>query len=269
MIQPGMMFGSEGPIMQGTWYNPHSGDSFTVRDSFFEDNQYVITTTDGRYLRYDQIQNYIQTDMKPEDLKNLKQNNNKTITTNTLPDEVANLIASDDDNMLLPEDAALINPKITSNAALGNIYQPHIQPNIQSNPSNVNVDMNTAIIEKALKTTVKPILNVDIKWEEYPKKQIEMLTDIMDISVNDIVDWYLDSIQLDDFILAFKNAITQRINSNMSYSASTSVELPDEQAILREYKDKPKDVSSTKDEIKSESKRAAKSHKNPTKRKEK
>jgi hypothetical protein len=99
--------------------------------------------------------------------------------------------------------------------------------------------------------------------------RIDSLTDIMDISVNDIVDWYLDSIQLDDFILAFKNAITQRINSNMSYSASTSVELPDEQAILREYKDKPKDVSSTKDEIKSESKRAAKSHKNSTKRKEK
>ena len=45
MIQPGMMFGGEGPVMQGTWYNPTTGDAFTVRDSFFEDNQYVITTT--------------------------------------------------------------------------------------------------------------------------------------------------------------------------------------------------------------------------------
>ena len=50
MIQPGMMFGGEGPVMQGTWYNPNTGDAFTVRDSFFEDNQYVVTTTDDAYF---------------------------------------------------------------------------------------------------------------------------------------------------------------------------------------------------------------------------
>ena len=65
----GMMFGGEGPVMQGTWYNPNTGDAFTVRDSFFEDNQYVVTTTDGRYLSYNQIQNYIQSDMPLEQLK--------------------------------------------------------------------------------------------------------------------------------------------------------------------------------------------------------
>ena len=62
MINSGLTFGSEGPMMEGTWYNPRTGDSFTVRDSFFEDNQFVITTTDGRYLKYEQIQDYIKSD---------------------------------------------------------------------------------------------------------------------------------------------------------------------------------------------------------------
>ena len=38
MINSGLTFGSEGPIIDGTWYNPQTGDSFTVRDSFFGQN---------------------------------------------------------------------------------------------------------------------------------------------------------------------------------------------------------------------------------------
>ena len=57
-----LTFGTEGPIMEGTWYNPQTGDSFTVRNSFFEDNQYIVQTTDGRVLGYNQIQNYVKSD---------------------------------------------------------------------------------------------------------------------------------------------------------------------------------------------------------------
>ena len=52
----GINFNMEGPIMDGTWYNPNTGDSFTVRDSFFEDNQFMVSTMDGRVLNYNQIQ---------------------------------------------------------------------------------------------------------------------------------------------------------------------------------------------------------------------
>ena len=38
----GIMFGAQGPMMTGTWYNPNNGDSFTVRDCFFENNLYCI-----------------------------------------------------------------------------------------------------------------------------------------------------------------------------------------------------------------------------------
>lgn len=215
MIQPGMMFGGEGPVMQGTWYNPTTGDAFTVRDSFFEDNQYVITTTDGRYLRYDQIQNYIQSDMKLDDLKQLKKEN--TVKEETLPVEVSNLIAGDDiyfggdvNDMLLPEDAALINRPVNNN--LGNIYAT---PTQQKQPTGYTTqpvqNMNIAIIEKALKNTDKPNFSINVKWNNYPSKEIEMLKDIMDIPEDEIVEWYLDNIQLNDFIIAFKEAIKERL----------------------------------------------------------
>ena len=51
-------FNGEGPVMSGTWYNPKTGDSFTVEDSYFQDNQYLVKTTDGRMLDYNFIQNY-------------------------------------------------------------------------------------------------------------------------------------------------------------------------------------------------------------------
>ena len=205
MIQPGMMFGGEGPVMTGTWYNPHTGDAFTVRDSFFEDNQYVVTTTDGRYFRYDQLQNYIQSDMKLEGLKKMKMENKPV---EKLPAKVSNLIEGDEfSSMMLPEDQAILNqPK-----ALGNIN------NVNSNTTQIklepptNTNMNSAIIEKALKNTIKPNFSINVEWSNYPSKEIEMLKDIMEIPSDEIVEWYLDNIQLNDFIMAFKAAIDDKI----------------------------------------------------------
>jgi hypothetical protein len=206
MIQPGMMFGGEGPVMTGTWYNPHTGDAFTVRDSFFEDNQYVVTTTDGRYFRYDQLQNYIQSDMKLEDLKKMKVE--KAPVKEELPSEVANLINEDSySGMMLPEDEALINKP----HSFGNIASPMNTPVITGQATHEPMNVNNTIIEKALKGASKPDFSINVKWNDYPEKQIEMLKDIMEIPVDEIVEWYLNNIQLEDFIMAFKNAIDDKI----------------------------------------------------------
>ena len=211
MIQPGMMFGGEGPVMNGTWYNPHTGDAFTVRDSFFEDNQYVVTTTDGRYFRYDQLQNYIQSDMKLEDLKQLretKENNNEI-----LPLEVSNLIDKADDEEdpigILPDDLDLIKPRSLGNLGDKPTVANYVKDDVKLPASPVN--MNSAIIEKALKNTVKPNFSINVEWSNYPSKEIEMLKDIMEIPSDEIVEWYLDNIQFNDFVMAFKSAIDDKI----------------------------------------------------------
>ena len=218
MNMNGMMFGGEGPIMQGTWYNPSTGDAFTVRDSFFEDNQYTVTTTDGRYLNYNQLQSYVQTDMKLEDLKRIKaekQNEAKE----AIPAEVASLIEGFGDDpyagMMTPEDMMIGNNKPN----LGNLYRDDLP--VQQTPiGNVYVDtydagkgqsMNEAIIEKALKNASKPEFNVDVIWDNFPLKQIEMLKDIMEIPEDEIIDWYLDNIEMIEVVDALKTAIRSRI----------------------------------------------------------
>lgn len=210
MIQPGMMFGGEGPVMNGTWYNPHTGDAFTVRDSFFEDNQYVVTTTDGRYFRYDQLQNYIQSDMKLEDLKQMHET--KENTNEILPLEVSNLIDKSDDEDpvgILPDDLELIKPRSLGNLGDKPTVANYVKDDVKLPVTPVN--MNSAIIEKALKNTNKPNFSINVEWSNYPSKEIEMLKDIMEIPSDEIVEWYLDNIQFNDFILAFKAAIDDKI----------------------------------------------------------
>lgn len=211
----GMMFGNEGPVMQGTWYNPTTGDAFTVRDSFFEDNQYVVTTTDGRYLKYNQIQNYVQTDMKLEDLKKRRVENQKK--EEALPAEVASLIESIDPNdpyagMMSPDDLMIGNAKPINLGNLGDSRQlEYVQtPGIIMQPPSP-ATMNEAIIEKALKNAPKPEIKVDIFWDVYPEKQIEMLKDVMDISEDEIIMWYLDNIDMMEVVDALKTAIRYRI----------------------------------------------------------
>lgn len=208
MIQPGMMFGGEGPVMQGTWYNPNTGDAFTVRDSFFENNQYVVTTTDGRYLNYNQLQNYVQSDMKLEDLKKTKVNTKPQ--AEVLPDEVSNLISGNDqasliDELIIPEDMDIL-----TKPQLGNIYTNTIKEPVTA-ATITPASMNTAIIEKALGNTTKPKIMVDVAWEDYPSKQIEMLHDIMSISEEEIVEWYLDNIQMTELVEAVKESIKNNI----------------------------------------------------------
>ena len=211
MNTQGMMFGNEGPVMHGTWYNPNTGDAFTVRDSFFEDNQYVVTTTDGRYLKYDQIQNYVQTDMKLEDLKKRKAENTKK--EEVLPSEVANILEGNEpsdpyNEYLLPDEDVLTRGLgfHTPAPKLGNINEPRT---VMQQPSQAT--MNEAIIVKALKNAPKPELVVDVIWDVYPEKQIEMLKDVMDISEDEIIMWYLENLNMDELVDSLKEAIRYRI----------------------------------------------------------
>jgi hypothetical protein len=222
-----MTFGSDGPLVQGTWVNPNTGDSFTVRDSFFEDNQYVVTTTDGRYIKYDQLQHYIQADKKA--IEGIKQSIANKVKDEPLPTEIADLINDDytDDSLITPEDYNLIygSPNYGKTGrepiskSLGNLNDGirHIAPAYAHATAPVATalpeNMNTAIIKKALNNTEQPKFKVVVDWDNYPVKQIEMLYDIMGISEEEILEWYLDNMQMDDVITAIKNGIKNRICS--------------------------------------------------------
>ena len=240
MIQPGMTFGSEGPVVQGTWINPNTGDSFTVRDAFFEDNQYIITTTDGRYIRYEQFQNYIQTDAKS--VEGIKKAAANKVKEEPLPAEVSSILANDEDysNLMIPEDNIINRP-------LGNLNDtPQIG---YSNPIKPvePINMNIAIIEKALKNTEKPKFKVKVDWKAFPEKQLEMLHDIMNIEVDEIIEWYLENIQMIDIVDTIKESIKEKIINSSALTIPEQVvqEITNEETIDEPVKSK-KGKSKTK-----------------------
>lgn len=209
----GMYFNGDSPIMTGTWYNPETGDSFTVRDTFFEDNQMVIQTMDGRVLYYDQIQHYVQTDGPIPKVEKKSE---------ALPAEVTNILAGDDENFdLLPEDAAMIN-------GLGNMHVspslPAITPDTIYNPLPINT--NTSIIEKALSKRSLPDIQISIDWKDFPKQEVSMLMDLMDISKDEIIAWYVSKLDV--------QTIMECLHSTVSDYATEQLEGKVVQEVVKE-----------------------------------
>lgn len=191
MINNGLTFGTQGPVMSGTWYNPKTGDSFTVMDSFFENNQYMVKTTDGRVLEYNLLQNYVQSDTPIPPM-------NKNNVVNELPASVLSELATDDFVPTLPREAL----GMTTPTNLGNINTPA-------------VESNKGIIGKALGKCSKPEVVANIIWDDFPKRQIEMLSEIMEIDVKEIVEWYTNQLDTTEIAIAIHNSIVRYINDQL------------------------------------------------------
>lgn len=203
----GIMFGAQGPMMTGTWYNPNTGDSFTVRDCFFENNQYVVSTTDGRVLSYDIIQNYVQSD-KPIEMSKAPQQE-------TLPTEVADLIA---DDIFIDDDIYGVNNPLTP--SLGNINKPLPYSTPVETPS-----FNVGIIKKALDKYTRPQVDCNIVWDNFPKKEIQMLNEIMEIDTKDIVEWYASQLDTTEIAISIHNSIVSYINDQLYGRVLNTIEI--------------------------------------------
>ena len=208
MTNSGIIFGNQGPLMEGTWYNPQTGDSFVVKDSFFENNQYVISTTDGRVLGYDMIQNYIKSD------KPIKMPKNQTKKTHDeIPAEVLSEIADINDD-IMPNDLFVdtdiygVNNPLTP--SLGNINKPLPYSIQEETPS-----FNIGIIKKALDKCSRPQVDCSIVWDNFPKKEIQMLNEIMEIDTKEIVEWYASQLDTTEIAIAIHNSIVSYINDQL------------------------------------------------------
>lgn len=208
MRQQGVMFSGESPIMEGKWYNPNTGDSFIVRNTFFEDNQLIVQTMDGRILEYNQLQHYVQSNGNdpmpvPQDKSTVPTMNNQ------LPPEVTSLI---EDDGMLADDAQLImgysqGPDWQEPVKLGNIYETVTGPTEST---------NNIIIGKALSKLELPKLDVNLDKNTIPENAIKMLHDIMDIPTEDIVEWYINHIDINKIHEAIRDQLKSHISEILS-----------------------------------------------------
>ena len=214
----GIVMNGDGPMMQGTWFNPQTGDAFTVKESYFLNNELVVETMDGRRLNYNQTKDYVQQQLRPGEKpivtkpqpKQAQKNNNEE-----LPPEVADLL--DDDKRALGNFANQIpttpRPEFVkpNPVAIGNLNKPK------------ESDLNIMIISKALKDKAMPGLNVEIDWKDIPFNEMKLLVDILKVKPEDIIDWYLDSIDVNSLLAEAKVKMATRLNNVLNGQPENSI----------------------------------------------
>lgn len=214
----GLTFGLEGPNITGWWVNPKTGDKFNAIDSYFEDNQLLIKTADGRILNFNQIQNYVQT--KAEDVdkitNNIKSQHKKA---EEIPTEVLNeLDDNSSEGVIIPDDD-IFDAIPKTPRSLGNMNNQTV------NPTELN---ELSIIQRALKNKPKPSVKGLIDWKDFPKKEIVMLMEMMDVPFETIVDYYVNSVNINEIVNNIKKDLANHIEKTLG-AEIPEIDHPEEQ----------------------------------------
>lgn len=230
----GVQFGMDGPSLDGTtWYNPKTNDVIRIKSNYFEDSVMKVQTSDGRNLTLDRLKDYVQWKGSGEPPKTPVKENKEE-----LPPEVAAMLVDNNTNNdvantmddILPEDAALIQPKRVSINSSNSDYHP-----FSNHYSSLNTPQNTDnynIIDRALNRASKPDWNLVMKWSNFPQKELDMLLSVMDIPVEEISDYYMNKIKQDfnDFIKDIKSQLSSYIKSKINPADTPKVPVKDHEA---------------------------------------
>lgn len=214
---------SGAPMMTGTWINPKTGHKFTVRDCFFQDGQFMITTTDGQMLDYNTIQNYIQATDKagnPDELATVSESKSLGNLYKNTPSDIPSSLAS--------ELADETSPEISS--AAGSLFTEALNDNIyptRPQPTQLAPDFDLVMIERALGKKPLPVLNASLDWPEAPTKQLEILTETLGVEPQKISEWYISKIDMNSVRQRCIELLTEALN-NLQKTEDTPQVQPEE-----------------------------------------
>lgn len=208
---------TDGPTMQGVWLNPKTGDSFKVRDTFFEDNNLIIMTTDGRKLGFDQINDYIQSQNTDEELKAIKAAKNKKTGDLSIPD-IPELDIDDSPVIsggeMLEDEMSLIRG-VQPNANVLSSQQTQqrvVRPQ--------EVDVINPVIKKLfskIEDHQRPTIKVSVEWDKdkFPLDIYNMLTKYMDVSEEEVRKELMNNfVDMDDIKTEVQLALAQLIDTH-------------------------------------------------------
>lgn len=215
-MSTGMTFGLDGPVITGWWVNPKTGDKFNAVDTFFEDNQLLVKTSEGRLLKYSQIQDYIKTD-NPGAFDKSKSTPSKS-KPEPIPAEVLNELESTDST---ENDLLIADDNIFSNKnELPTLSAP--KPQTQTITNQKQSD-DLFIIERALSSKNTPSIKTDVKWNNFPSKEISLLLDVMDVPIDDVIDYYTNNIDMIEILDEIKSDLKKYICSKIESEPTTEI----------------------------------------------
>lgn len=226
-----MIFG-EGPILTGNWYNPKTGDAFTVRDTYFEDNNFYVITTDGRRMDYNLMSQYIQSDKPIPKMEEPKQQTQ-------IPQEILSQMESGTgDDFMTEEDRALImGSPVQPQQPAQPTFQPNFSGPVTQGQGESEDDM---LVRRILKRSTTPDVDCKVSWRNFPTKQMEML-DMMAVDVDAIVDYYIKDIDLEQIREIVKEEIRKHIEKSLNCSEPTEEKPAKEQTTSKPNNNKTKE----------------------------
>ena len=180
---------SAGPMMEGTWYNPSNGDSFTVKDTYFEGDQMYIIAMDGRRYNGDMIASYVHTDgplpPKPQIDPNQPKMSKGQLFQGLdaeMQREMEGLIGQK------PQPADPLNQVISEKPVHKNdgVFQKTEQ-----------VDEDTLLLKRLLDRVEMPKVICSVKWSKFPSKQLEML-EMLGVPEEKATDYLVSKLNMED-----------------------------------------------------------------------
>lgn len=192
-------------IVGKRWYSTKSNDSFVVKDVLMDESGNLsFFTTDNRTIDSSQLGNYIQSDTPINNIP--KQQPKLNIDLSKLDADTPITVVNEDEDIL--------NTPISSNQS------PWTSPAIAIDKKEEKIDEEIMIIEKALKKIEFPQVCCSFTWNEFPKKELSMLLEIMEIPIEKVLDYICKKAFTDKIISEIteqgKEYINCRVTANFS-----------------------------------------------------
>lgn len=234
---PGITFDGTAPMMEGTWFNPKTGDVVKIRDTFFENNNYIARTTDGRMLNYNQLQNYIRDDSKSLKKPVQEQKTPAKPASNSTPMGGPSTPKVNPDAMLSAEDLAMLDglEKPAEEPMFDQAKARHISPEQHAeieathrlqngmaermngisdhlDQRGQEITISDQIINRAMEDEDKPKLVVQVSWNA-PAEKLKFLKQNMGIKDSDIVRWITRTLDSRDLSSDVRDSVAEWVDS--------------------------------------------------------
>lgn len=192
-------------IVGKRWYSTKTNDSFVVKDVLMDESGGLsFFTTDNRTIDSSQLGNYIQSDTPINNIP--KQQPKLDIDLSKLDADTPITVVNEDEDIL--------NTPISSNQS------PWVSPPITIERKEEKIDEEIMIIEKALKKIEFPQVCCSFTWNEFPKKELSMLLEIMEIPMEKVLDYICKKAFTDKIISEIteqgKEYINCRVTANFN-----------------------------------------------------
>lgn len=219
-----IMFENEIDNIDGTkWYNRYTGDCLVINSTLIDENgdmEYTVTDKNGnrKNIKAEMLNDYIQSDEpliiprhpEPRQL-NLKDLGDDSITS----DNTAKHIGSSSEHQFTGVHENLFEKPFWNDNTpwIGPVVlgSPNFDAMMKLEPKSPNQD----IIERALKKASKPSIKNSYTWEDFPRKEVDMLIDIMDVPEEEIVEYLTSDRYINECIGDIRNELKEFIKCSV------------------------------------------------------